>query len=477
MITGGQSGGTWTRLTGTGGTFTGSTTGTYVVTSTATTSTFRYTVAGTAPCLADIADVTVNVTGAPTAGTGSSTTVCDNSTAPINLNNLLTGEDTGGTWTRTGGTGGTFDAGAGTYTPAAGATTSTFNYMVGGGGCPVDNETVTVNITPQANAGVATSVTDCAGSNTSIDLFSLLTGEQTGGVWTRLTGSGGTFTAGAGTFVITSTAITSTFRYTVTGTAPCVNNMADVTVNVTAAPMSGTGSTMSIYDDSTTPINLYNMLTGEDAGGTWTRVSGTGGTFVAATGNFTPALGATSSTFRYTNGGGGCPIDTEDVTVNITPRAYAGLDGTSEGCEGGGIVINLFDAISGEQTGGIWTRLTGTSGVFNAAAGTYALTTGADNSTFQYTVSGTAPCTDDSAIATVTVTGSCCVINSIVLSNLVCIDNSTPYKITDNQIRFSMMVTNQNPLLSIYNVSVNGGTTITPISGQYGVGTLFTLGP
>ncbi len=123
-----------------------------MVTSTATTSTFRYTVAGTAPCLADIADVTVNVTGAPTSGTGSSTSVCDNSTTAINLYNLLTGEDTGGTWTRTGGTGGTFNAGAGTYTPAAGATTSTFNYMVGGGGCLEDNELVTVNITPQVEA-------------------------------------------------------------------------------------------------------------------------------------------------------------------------------------------------------------------------------------------------------------------------------------------------------------------------------------
>ncbi|MFN8338880.1 MAG: hypothetical protein U0T36_07650 [Saprospiraceae bacterium] len=122
-----------------------------------------------------------------------------------------------------------FNATAGTFTPAAGATTSTFNYMVGGSGCPVDNELVSINITPQAIAGTGGFATDCAGSNNTITLSTLIMGGQTGGTWTRLTGTGGTFTGGTtGSYVI-STATTSTFRYTVTGTAPCVNSTADVT--------------------------------------------------------------------------------------------------------------------------------------------------------------------------------------------------------------------------------------------------------
>ncbi|NQY07299.1 MAG: hypothetical protein HRT68_14180, partial [Flavobacteriaceae bacterium] len=81
------------------------------------------------------------------AGTDGSTTICDDSTAVIDLFSLITGEDAGGTWVRTGGTGGTFNAAAGTFLPAAGATTSTFDYTVTGvAPCADDTSTATVNI-------------------------------------------------------------------------------------------------------------------------------------------------------------------------------------------------------------------------------------------------------------------------------------------------------------------------------------------
>ena len=79
-------------------------------------------------------------------------------------------------------------------TPAAGATTSTFQYEITGTSpCPNDQSVATVNITPQANAGADGSTLVCDNSVAAIDLFSLIMGEQAGGVWTRLTGTGGTF--------------------------------------------------------------------------------------------------------------------------------------------------------------------------------------------------------------------------------------------------------------------------------------------
>ena len=159
--------------------------------------------------------------------------ICDNSTSVINLFDLLTGEDGGGTWTRTGGTGGTFNAVAGTFTPAPGATTSTFKYEVGGtGGCPVTSETVNVNINPAAYAGSGLSTVECAGSDTVVNLFDLLAGEQGGGAWTRVSGTGGAYTIGGSTYTISSTATTSIFRYTVTAVAPCLDDIEDVTVDV-----------------------------------------------------------------------------------------------------------------------------------------------------------------------------------------------------------------------------------------------------
>jgi hypothetical protein len=56
------------------------------------------------------------------AGSDGSITACDALPNVINLFALITGEQPGGTWTRTSGTGGTFSALSGTYTPAFGAT-------------------------------------------------------------------------------------------------------------------------------------------------------------------------------------------------------------------------------------------------------------------------------------------------------------------------------------------------------------------
>jgi valyl-tRNA synthetase len=64
----------------------------------------------------------------PDAGTDGNTTVCESSVSSIDLFSLITGEDTGGTWSRLTGTGGTFSAAAGTFVPT-GATTSTFIYF------------------------------------------------------------------------------------------------------------------------------------------------------------------------------------------------------------------------------------------------------------------------------------------------------------------------------------------------------------
>ncbi|MBK8624702.1 MAG: hypothetical protein IPN86_03715 [Saprospiraceae bacterium] len=72
---------------------------------------------------------------------------------------------------------------------------------------------------------------------------------------------------------------------------------------------------------------------------------------------------------------------------------------------------------------------------------------------------------------------NCCEIQAIVPQNIECLDNGTPALITDNRIRFSANVTNTNASLTEYNITINGGTTITPnINIAYGT-TQFTLGP
>jgi|GEM_PF-3277405 len=137
-------------------------------------------------------------------------TVCDNSTTAIDLFGLLTGEQAGGIWTRTTGTGGIFDANAGTFTPAAGAaTTSTFTYTVTGTTpCPDDTEIVTVTI------------------NTAPDLAAIVTQNNA---------------CPTATFDLASLNITD--NNNTTGTLSYYNNQADATNEV-----NGTSSNITISD-------------------------------------------------------------------------------------------------------------------------------------------------------------------------------------------------------------------------------------
>ncbi|MBK8054871.1 MAG: hypothetical protein IPK35_16775 [Saprospiraceae bacterium] len=95
-----------------------------------------------------------------------------------------------------------------------------------------------------------------------------------------------------------------------------------------------------------------------------------------------------------------------------------------------------------------------------------------------YTVTVTNTTTGCAGVCNITLDTpmNCCNINAIVPQNLECLDNGTPALITDNRIRFSAQVTNTNLSLTGYNVTINGGTTITPNANvPYGI-TQFTLG-
>ncbi len=139
---------------------------------------------------------------------------------------------TGGTFTSTAGL--TINSATGTITPSTstpGAYIVTYNYAPGGG-CPVINVTTSVTINPQPNAGTDGNTTVCDSSITSIDLFSLITGEQAGGTWTQTSGTGGVFNAGTGAYTPAMGATTSSFTYTLIGTAPCINDTSLATINI-----------------------------------------------------------------------------------------------------------------------------------------------------------------------------------------------------------------------------------------------------
>jgi uncharacterized repeat protein (TIGR01451 family) len=261
----------------------------------------------------------INASLPPNAIIAYNTPFCrDNSIAqPVAITG--TGNYTGGAFSATP-TGLSISPSTGAINPSLSvAGTYVVTYTIPAGVDPEVQVTTTVQIVAVPNAGTGGNTTVCETSTTAINLFSLITGEQAGGTWTRTVGTGGTFNANAGVFIPGFGATTSIFTYTVAGISPCVSDTSTATVTVNQQPNAGYGSTVSICNDDATPINLSDILFGEQPGGTWTRTSGTGGLLNVATGVFTPTPGSTtSSTFVYSvTGPPPCSNNTATVTVNV----------------------------------------------------------------------------------------------------------------------------------------------------------------
>jgi gliding motility-associated-like protein len=271
-------------------------------------------------------------------------------------------------------------------------------------GCPARNVSFPIVIARQPVAGTDNSITICDSNTSPIQLSSILTNEEPGGAWSQLTGTGGVFNT-SGTYTTANGATTSTFLYTVTAVSPCINvtNVATVVVNPRAN--AGIDGSLTKCDSDSTPINLASIINNEQPLGAWTRVSGLGGTFNPINATYSPALGATSSVFKYTvTGLTSCSNDESFATITINRQPQLGLDGLLAICEDYGSVINLNSVISNQESGGIWTQSSGTGGVFNAGSGLYTPAFGANTSIFNYSISAVSPCVGITNTATINIT-------------------------------------------------------------------------
>ncbi|MFZ5551912.1 MAG: gliding motility-associated C-terminal domain-containing protein [Bacteroidota bacterium] len=291
-------------------------------------------------------------------------------------------------------TGGTAFA---TGTPVTVSPTTTTTYYVQSNdntnpGCVSARASVTITVVQPPNAGTNGTASFCSNS-ASANLFSSLGGTpQAGGTWTGPSALGG---GSLGTYN-PATCAPGVYTYTVTGTAPCANASATVTVTENTAPNAGTNGSITLCSNGAA-VNLFSSLGGTPSGGgTWTGPSAlTGGSL----GTFTPGTN-TAGTYTYTVAGTApCANATATVTVTVNTAANAGSNGTATFCSNGA-AANLFSSLGGTpQAGGTWT---GPSALTGGSLGTF--TPGTNTAgTYTYTVTGTAPCTNATATVTVTV--------------------------------------------------------------------------
>jgi gliding motility-associated-like protein len=338
---------------------------------------YVYTVAGIAPCPADVATVSVAVLATPYAGSPGNISLCS-SDAAINLFAQLGGSpDAGGAWT------GPSVVVGGQFDPAS-MTAGVYTYTITvPPPCVNVSSTVTVAVQAPPFAGSDGSLTLCISSPTS-DLFTALNGSpDAGGTWAGPSAiTGGSFdpsTMSAGDYV-----------YTVAGVSPCLADVATVSVAVLATPDAGSPGNISLCS-SDAAINLFAQLGGSpDAGGAWTGPS------VVVGGQFDPAS-MTAGVYTYTiTVPPPCVNVSSTVTVAVQAPPFAGSDGSLTLCISSP-TSDLFTALDGSpDAGGTWSGpslITG--GSFDPAtmsAGDYV-----------YTVEGTSPCPADVATVSVAV--------------------------------------------------------------------------
>ena len=377
--------------------------------STAGTYTVTYSIPAGGGCPASTVTTSVIIRQQPNAGIDGSTSICDSNTTPINLFALITGEQTGGIWTRSSGTGGTLNAGTGVFTPIAGMSGSSFTYTVTGvSPCSNDTSTVTLNVLPQANAGTDGALSVCDSNTSPIDLFALITGEQPGGVWTRNSGTGGTFNAAAGTYSPAPGSTSSDFTYTVTGTTPCAPDSS--TVAVTIAPV--VTPTVNCGTSTTTSVQFN-----------WAAVSGATGYTVSYQINANPVVnvGAIGNLLTYSVGS---LSPGDNVTITVTPTGALGscFNPATQMCTAANCVPPTANIVYGATSfcttlaAAQTVTLTGSgvfnTGTFSAPAGLAINTTTGDispasstpaNYIVTYTIAATAGCPAVTATTPITI--------------------------------------------------------------------------
>ncbi len=234
---------------------------------------FWYIVGGVAPCKNDTAEIKVTVTQNPTAGTGSSTTVCQGD-ADIDLFTLLSGHDNGGNWVDKDNSlalsGSIFKVK--NVNPNVLTKTFRFTYSINDG-CTTVEEDVSVTVQRAPRAGNDVTKNLCA-TGGPVNLEPFRAGQfDNGGRWEDPGNSGA---LSGNTFDPTGrSGEQHLIWYIVDGVAPCQPETANFTLNIIDQPVAGDDNSIALC----MPVNI-DMLTqlngNPDGGGTWQQTNNPG---------------------------------------------------------------------------------------------------------------------------------------------------------------------------------------------------------
>jgi gliding motility-associated-like protein len=433
----GATGGTWTKVSGTG-TFgnANNTSTTYTPSNQDVINgsvTLKLTSTGNGLCQPVSNTMTITYTPVPSINAGPDQIVCSTE-LPVNLS--ATGSPAA--WAASGGTFGNASSLTTTYTPSAGeiaAGTVTLSVStLPSGACPVKTSQITITIPagPIVNPGAANQ-TMC-GSLAAYQLNGTVT-NATGGIWT--TNGTGSFLPNANTLNATYTPSTTDrtngsvlLTLTSTGNGFCQQVAKTVTLTITPAIAVSAGPNQTLCAD-VSGITLNGSVT-TATGAIWSVTSGSG-SIAAPTSLITTyaptAADITTGTVSFlltSTGNGGCPAVTSAVTHTLTPAPTLNQGSNQTVC-GDSAYVQLV-ATFAVATGVKWTSNgTGTFSPNNVTANAKYIPSAADIAAGSITLTAatTGNGTCNPIVKTLTVTITPIVTLSVPSTQTVCENNST----------------------------------------------------
>ncbi|WP_375239963.1 gliding motility-associated C-terminal domain-containing protein [Aurantibacter sp.] len=329
------------------------------------------------PCPEESTQVEVEILLDPIPGVAIPATFCENDLTPnpFDLFNALDGSQDNnlGTWTDASGNVvtnpidiSTFDAANSPYV---------FTYTISNASC-TDSEDVTLTVLPAPESGTVSPdspISFCLNeAPSSYDLFDLLDGEDQTGVWYSGTDNTGAVVANPTDL---SVLIPGNYFFTfdVTEVGTCDDVLVTVEVIINDIPNTGTPNNPAPFCISDPALNdpafdLFDILIGEDTGGTWSDDDASG----VLTGNTIDLSSLPVGVFNYTYTITDANNCTNSTTVTITI-----LDAPESGTVSAASPISfcidalpssydLFDLLDGEDQTGVWHSGTDNTGAIIA---------------------------------------------------------------------------------------------------------------
>lgn len=262
---------------------------------------------------------------------------------------------------------------------------------------------------PCKNPGTDGTLSFCASGATDIDLFAGLQGTvDSGGSWSD-DGNSMVDLSDASNVDFSSLAVgTYGFTYSFPQSGICAAHQASVSVTIKEPFPLGESNTLTICNASGTTVKLIDELNGSPVfGGHWVPSNGINPESLphavdTATIDFSNKMAGTYAYIYFKSGEKDCDGHSAQakLTINVIQAVNAGTDNTVNECTD--TPLNLFTSLGGSpDSGGAWVETTSSGAVITDPTNVDFSGVTAGSYTFEYTVSGTSPCSD--AVSTLTV--------------------------------------------------------------------------